>query len=278
MKIPDYHTHTPLCQHAVGEPTELVAQAEKIGLLEIGFSDHSPMPEDGFDDWRMRLSEFPDYLAKVEQARSDHPGMDVRLGLEVDYFEDGDAWCRELASMADYDYLIGAVHYIAPGWDIDNPAWLGRWRDGGNVSVTQIWEDYWRIYTKCIASGHFDILAHPDLPKKFGYRPEGDLTKYYEPAIEAAAKADVCFEINTAGLRKEVREMYPSREFLTLAQSAGVPLVISSDAHAPEEVGVDFDQAVVLARDVGYTQLATFEKRQRGSIPLPEPDSLSHGT
>ena len=71
-------------------------------------------------------------------------------------------------------------------------------------------------------------------------------------------------------LRKEVAEMYPSREFLTMAQSAGVPLVISSDAHAPGEVGADFDKAVALAREVGYTQLATFDKRQRGSIDLPE--------
>ena len=267
MKIADYHTHTPLCRHATGEPTELAAQAEKIGLLEIGFSDHSPMPDDGFDDWRMLLSEFPDYLAKVEQARTEHPNIPIKLGLEVDYFEDGDAWIRELAGMADYDYLIGSVHYIAPEFAIDDPQWIGRWKD--KATVEQIWKDYWRIYTKCIASGHFDILAHPDLPKKFGFRPEGTLTQYYEPAIEAAVKADVCFEINTAGLRKEVAEMYPSREFLTLAQSAGIPLVISSDAHAPEEVGADFDQAIALARDVGYSELAVFEKRQRGSIPLP---------
>lgn len=268
MKIADYHTHTPLCRHAEGEPTEYVARAAEIGLLEIGFSDHSPMADDDFDDWRMKIGEFPDYLAKVEQARADHPNMSIKLGLEVDYLEGGDGWVRELAGMADYDYLIGSVHYIAPGWDIDHPKWIGRWKD--EATVVEIWEAYWRIYTKCVASGHFDILAHPDLPKKFGFRPPGALTHYYEPAIEAAAEAGVCFEINTAGLRKEVAEMYPSREFLTMAQSAGVPLVISSDAHAPGEVGADFDKAVALAREVGYTQLATFDKRQRGSIDLPE--------
>ena len=267
MKIPDYHTHTPLCRHAVGEPTEYAARAKEIGLSEIGFSDHSPMRDDGFDDWRMKLSEFPDYLAAVEQARRDHPDIRIKLGLEIDYLEGGDSWVRELASMADYDYLIGSVHYIAPGWDLDNPRWIGRWKD--EASVTEIWDAYWRLYTRCIASGHFDILAHPDLPKKFGLRPPGTLTHYYEPAIEAAAEAGVCFEINTAGLRKQVAEMYPSREFLTLAYAAGVAIVISSDAHAPGEVGADFDVAADLAREVGYTELATFEGRRRGSIPLP---------
>ena len=267
MKIADYHTHTPLCRHAEGEPTEYVARAAELGLLEIGFSDHSPMPNDDFDDWRMNLGEFPQSLAKVDQARADHPNMAIRLGLEVDYFEDGGAWIRELAGMADYDYLIGSVHYIAPAFAIDDPQWIGRWKD--RASVTEIWDAYWRLYTECVASGHFDILAHPDLPKKFGFRPEGSLAHYYEPAIEAAVKADVCFEINTAGLRKEVAEMYPSKEFLTLAQSAGVPIVISSDAHAPEEVGAGFDQAIALARAVGYAELAIFEKRERSSIQLP---------
>ena len=43
MSLPaDYHMHTPLCKHAVGEPTELAAHAVKLGLPEIGFSDHNP--------------------------------------------------------------------------------------------------------------------------------------------------------------------------------------------------------------------------------------------
>jgi histidinol-phosphatase (PHP family) len=226
------------------------------------------MPDDDFDDWRMKLSEFPNYLAAVDRARNDHPDANIKLGLEVDYLEGGDDWLRELATMADYDYLIGSVHYIAPGWDLDNPRWIGRWKD--EASVTEIWDAYWRLYTSCIASGHFDILAHPDLPKKFGFRPPGPLAGYYEPAIAAAAEAGVCFEINTAGLRKEVAEMYPSREFLTLAHAAEIPIVISSDAHAPCEVGADFDLAVELAREVGYTELATFDRRRRASIPLPQ--------
>ena len=46
----DYHTHTPLCRHAEGNPVDYAKRAIEIGLDEIGFSDHSPMNNDGFDE------------------------------------------------------------------------------------------------------------------------------------------------------------------------------------------------------------------------------------
>src|SRR3989442_2553282 len=95
----DYHTHTPLCRHASGQPTELAAQALRLGLTEMGFSDHSPMPRDDFDDWRMKATELKQYVASVEQARRDHPGLEIRLALEVDYLPGYEDWIRELAAM-----------------------------------------------------------------------------------------------------------------------------------------------------------------------------------
>lgn len=267
-QLADYHTHTPLCRHAEGEPVELARRAVELGLAEIGISDHSPAAEDGFDDWRMRLSEFPQYLEKVQFAREQVGSIPVRLGLEVDYLEgrEAEAWMDRLAELAPYDYLIGSVHYIAPGWDIDNPKWIGRWH--GEAEVEEIWSSYWEIYTRCAGSGRFDILGHPDLPKKFGHRPGGDLRRFYAPAVEAAAEAGAAVEINTAGWRKECAEQYPAREFLELMVDAGVALVISSDAHAPDEVGAGFGRAAELALDVGFTQTARFQRRRRSLVDL----------
>jgi histidinol-phosphatase (PHP family) len=134
--------------------------------------------------------------------------------------------------------------------------------------VDEIWTMYWNAYERCIRSGLFDFVAHPDLVKKFGFRPEGDLRKYYEPSIAAAAEKKVAIEINTAGLRKPVNELYPSREFLEMAFAADIPLLINSDAHAPEEVGADFSSAVQLAKEVGYTQTLRFQNRKRRFVPL----------
>lgn len=260
----DFHMHTPLCHHATGSPAEYAKAAIERGLPEIGFADHNPMP-DYFDDWRMGLSDLPAYIESVEMARQEFPQIPIRLGMEVDFIPGQEAWIEKLAGMADWDYFIGSVHYIAPGWDVDNPKLIGRFQEH---PVEEIWALYWRAYEQCIRSGLFDFVGHPDLVKKFGHRPAGDLRKYYEPAVLALSETRIAFEINTAGLRKPAAELYPHRDFVQMAFEAGVPLLINSDAHAPEEVGADFEAARAVAVGIGYRELVRFRKRQRFAFPI----------
>lgn len=265
--LTDYHTHTPLCHHAEGFPVEYARHAQAIGLAEIGFSDHNPMPH-YFDDWRMSIEELPRYLELVEEARAALPDFPIRLALECDYLEGQEAWLEKTAGLADWDYLIGSVHYIHDGFAIDDPQHLSRWKSASDVE--QMWSVYWQLYAKMVRTGLCDFYAHPDLAKKFGFRPPGDLRRYYEPVIQAFVDAKAVMEVSTAGLKKEVREIYPTWEMLEMAHAAGVPIVINSDAHAPGDVGSDFDQALKLVRSVGYTKTVRFEKRQRHEVPLPE--------
>lgn len=260
----DYHVHTPLCRHAVGWPIDYARAASERGFAEIGFSDHSPFPEE-FDDWRMLISDLPRYLESVEEARAAHPELTIRLGLECDYIAGREGWIEQLAGMAKWDYLIGSVHYIAPGWDVDNPKFIGRFRER---PVEEIWEMYWLEYERCIRSGLFDFVAHPDLPKKFGFRPAGDLRRYYEPAIQALVATGTAYEINTAGLRKECRELYPAQEFVALAHAAGIPVLINSDAHDPAELGAGFSEALASATVAGYRETLRFESRKPRAVPL----------
>lgn len=259
----DYHLHTPLCKHAVGLPIDYAAHALTLGLPEIGLSDHSPMPS-AYDNWRMLIEEFPSYFEMVEAARSAYPQLPIRLGLEVDYFESGEGWIAQLGQKAEWDYLIGSVHYLGD-WAMDDPSLVQHFRDR---PVEETWGRYWKLFGKAARSGHFDIMAHPDLVKKFGFIPEGNLDRYYESALQAVLDAGVAIEINTAGLFKEVREMYPSRRFLELAGQAGVPLVISSDAHQPDHVGREFSKAAELARECGFTELQRFSQRVRTPVPF----------
>ncbi len=266
MKMPpDYHMHTPLCRHAVGEPTEYAARARALGLEEIGFSDHSPMRRDDFDDWRMRLDQLADYVERVERARREHPGLRIRLALEVDYLPGGEDWIRDLAARHPWDYLIGSVHYLDHGWDIDNPKKLDQWRarDAGEV-----WSAYCERLAQAAASGLFDILGHADLAKKFAIYPERDPAPLFEPVWAAARRRGVAIELNTAGLRKDCREIYPAPALLSAARAAGVPITFGSDAHAPDEVGADFDRAVALARSVGYTHSVRFQRREGRAVAL----------
>ncbi len=260
--LADYHVHTPLCHHATGWPVEFAARAVALGLGELGFADHNPMPEH-FDDWRMSREDLPRYLDEVAKARAQ---LAIRLGLECDYLAGHEAWIEELCGMANWDYFIGSVHYLPDGTEVDNPKFISRYRDG---DVEEIWTRYWETYTAAIRSGLFDFMAHPDLPKKFGFRPAGDLRRFYEPAIAALADTGTPFEINTAGWRKDCREQYPAREFLALAHAAAVPLLINSDAHAVAELAAGFADAIALAKSAGFTHTVRFSQRERSLVPLP---------
>jgi histidinol phosphatase-like PHP family hydrolase len=125
---PDYHMHTPLCRHAVGEPIEYARRAVELGFTEIGFSDHSPMRQDDFDNWRMMNSQLDEYVAKVRLAQKEFPQLTIRLALEVDYLPGHEPWIRDLSQRHPWDYFIGSVHYVSDTWDIDNPAKLSEWK------------------------------------------------------------------------------------------------------------------------------------------------------
>lgn len=262
---PDLHMHTPLCRHAVGEPIDYARRALELGFTEIGFSDHSPMRRDDFDDWRMRSDQLDEYVAKVHQAQREFPQLTIRLALEVDYLPGHEDWIRELAARHPWDYLIGSVHYVSESWAIDNPHKLSEWN---HRDAFEVWSAYFDRLTMAAETGFFEIIGHADLPKKFGHRPTRDCTPLYERFLNAAKRHDCAIELNTAGLRKECREIYPSREILQLAFQKSVPITFGSDAHAPEEVGMNFKEAVQLAFEVGYRQCHTFSRRKRQTLAL----------
>jgi len=262
---PDYHLHTPLCKHARGEPADYARRALEIGLTEIGFSDHAPMRQDDFDTWRMRNDQLAEYVERVRKAQRDCPRLTIRLALEVDYLPGQEDWIRDLAARYPWDYLIGSVHYVTDSWAVDSPAQLREWaaRD-----IFEVWSVYFERLARAAATGLFEIIGHADLPKKFRYRPARDCTPLYERFLEAARRHGCVLELNTAGLRKACREIYPGRAFLERAFQKDIPITFGSDAHAPEEVGMHFAEAVQLARAVGYRQGWRFAGRQRQPCAL----------
>lgn len=259
MLPPDYHMHTPLCRHATGEPVEYARRAREIGLKEIGFTDHSPMAQDDFDDWRMLDCQLNSYIAAVELARQEVPEVRILIGLEVDFLPGHEPWIQALAARHEWDYFIGSVHYISDHWAIDNPRFISRWKEHQPFDV---WQKYFKLLTQAASSGLFDIVGHADLPKKFNIRPEQDCRPMFDDFLGAAARSGIAMELNTAGLRKDCKEIYPSRQILEMAFDRRIPITFGSDAHAPEEVGANFEAAVRLARDVGYRTSIRFEKRK----------------
>ena len=134
--------HTPLCHHAVGTPSEYAARAVALGFTEIGFSEHSPMRQDDFDDWRMEFDRLGQYVEDVQKARADFPQLSIKLAMEVDYLPGQEEWIRELASLQPWDYFIGSVHYVSDSFAIDNPKMLSEWRARDPFEIWSIYFDW----------------------------------------------------------------------------------------------------------------------------------------
>jgi len=266
--VPDYHMHTPRCNHAVGTVEEYAEAALLLGMKEIGMSDHSPMPGTYDSAWRMDRSELSGYLGEVADVRDRFAGrLDIKTGLEADFHPGTEAYVKEMIDANAWDYVIGSVHYIGE-WGFDNPDELGRW---DVCDVEDAYVDYFKLVADSALSGMFDIIGHPDLIKKFGHRPPLGSQKVHdaEEAMLAAVKAaDVALEISSAGLRKPVAEVYPHARIVACAAELGIPISFGSDAHAPGEVGHAMDACLSMLEMCGVREIATFSARVRQMQPI----------
>jgi histidinol-phosphatase (PHP family) len=265
--LADYHIHTVLCKHADGTIDEYVDAALKKRIDEIGFSDHCPYPA-GFDTrFRMEPSEFETYKKLVFAARAKFAKPAIKFGLEVDWVpgQMDDVFSR--LEKEPFDYFIGSTHYIK-GFPFDNPEAQNEWRK--KKIADEVWTQYMSLMFDMVSSGRFDIIGHFDLPKKFGYYPSSmeKINNVIEKILEVAAQNQTAIEINTSGLRKPVKEIYPSLHILKLARKKGVPICFGSDAHNPSEVGFNFDNAISLAKEAGYRRFCLFKERKAIEVPI----------
>jgi len=259
----DYHVHTRLCGHAQGAPEEYVKAAAERGLREIGFSDHLIFHLDN-REYSMPLSQLPEYIEAVREAQARFTKPQVKLGVEVDYSPDVVEAIDDTLSETRLDYVLGSVHTVH-GWVIDDERYIARYQ---SEDIESLWEEYFRLVQEAARTRLFDVMAHPDLVKKFGYRPRKDLSGLYAETVDAFKQAGVCVEVNTAGLRKPVREIYPSGAFLNLCREERLPVTLGSDAHQPNEVGEGFEFALSMLKAIGYKEAVTFSGRARASTAL----------
>ncbi|MFQ5519346.1 MAG: histidinol-phosphatase HisJ [Mariprofundus sp.] len=266
--VPDYHMHTPRCNHATGDVKDYAAHALSLGLKEIGMSDHSPMPG-GFDKaWRMHRSELEHYLREVEQARdyfSDQ--LTIRVGLEADFHPGTESYVKTMIDSYNWDYVIGSVHYIGD-WGFDNPDTIQIW-DSWDIEEAYI--AYFDLVRQSAESGLFDIIGHPDLIKKFGHRAPADslaIQKAEQSMLLAVQQSGAALEISSAGLRKPVAEIYPHKRIVQHAVELGIPFAFGSDAHAPTEVGHGMHECLRLLQSCGVTEIASFNNRSLKMTPI----------
>ena len=218
---------------------------------------------------QMGITEHDRYLDKIDvaafqEAREKSEDVVLRLGIEIDFVPGQEERMESDATALPYDYVIGSVHRV-DGDEVDRATDQSVYE---RYETYELYAAYYRNVREAALSGRFEVIGHPDLIKIFRRYPDRDITPLLEETADAVAESGVVVDVNAAGLRKPVGEIYPSRKFLEMFHRRGVPIILSSDAHAPDEVAAGYDQSLKLVHDVGYREVTTFENHERGSLPL----------
>jgi histidinol-phosphatase (PHP family) len=262
----DYHTHNELCKHAEGNLEAYVQYAISIGLDEIGLSDHTPMPNNWDIEVRMYEEQFwTEYKPTVLNLREKYSDqIKIKFAVEGDFFPGTEQWVKEFNAMNDFDYVIGSVHYLGE-WGFDNPLYVGKF---GEVDIDEVYMSYYNHIKQSAKCGLFDIIGHCDLVKKFGHRPTKNIEEILRETFKVVKSSGMAVEINTSGLRKPVKEQYPSEQILKIVSEYDIPLTLGSDAHTPTDVGKDFELAKQLVEKYGRGKISLFHRRERTEVSI----------
>jgi histidinol-phosphatase (PHP family) len=240
--------------------------ASERGIRSLGVAEHVYRFTQALEVWdhpfwqRYTTDDIDEYCRFVRED------TDLKLGIEADFLPGREDRMANLLDAREWDYVVGSIHFLRSGF-VDMDEW-DVWESG---DPEKVWRRYFETLGEAARSGMFDILAHPDLVKVWGGRrprPEGDLRRFYDLAMDGIAESDVAIEVSTAGLRKPVGEIYPAPAFLEMCLEAGRPVALSSDAHVPDQLGHRYQEAVEMLGSMGVTEIADFEGRTRCMEPL----------
>ncbi|HEX3795134.1 MAG TPA: histidinol-phosphatase [Acidimicrobiales bacterium] len=284
----DYHLHIwPHSDHETPLSLDQLAayceKAQAAGVTELAVTEHlfrfrqaeallggfwnddripAAMQESMAEYWDFHATaDLEAYVACAQEAKD--AGLPIVIGLEVDYYEGQMDTVAGLLAGYPFDVLLGSVHWLG-AWrfdDIDVPLQMAEW---SARRVDDCWDAYADALEELAASGVCDVLAHPDLIKVAGYRPDAP-DAWWDRIAEAAVSSGMAAEVSSAGWRKPVGEQYPAVPLLQRMADRGVPFTTASDAHRLGQVADEADALRSLLGSVGVDSLRAFRNR----VPHP---------
>ncbi|OGV42225.1 MAG: hypothetical protein A2X46_15285 [Lentisphaerae bacterium GWF2_57_35] len=242
-------------------PVDYAEFAELKGLEEIACTDHAPAPWKYDPEHRMVSPQFVRYRDGVLKAQATGKCR-VLYGIEADYYDGCEPYLARWLPEQSFDLVLGSVH-TGDFWKFDAR------REYPDPFIKNLWRVYFTQLQKLVRTGLYDVIAHFDLPKRSGIGiTDAILREIVIPTLDAVAQAGMGIEINTSGLHHPAGETYPSPQILSWACERSIPITFGSDAHSPDRVGNDFETAMQLAREAGYTHSARYRQRQRTLEPF----------
>ncbi|HEV2045337.1 MAG TPA: histidinol-phosphatase, partial [Chthoniobacterales bacterium] len=229
----DYHMHPQ--GHRVQPYTQELLQpwadsARERGLSDIAFTDH---------DRHHGGIQFDE----IDKLRERNPDVKIRAGIELDNDPETSAAGRKWVekNWERLDFVLGSVHYLERDDQMFDSVPAGAVQFE-NRNIDNLYADYFRRVREIAATGLVDCLAHLDLIKIHGHRPNAEIQSIAGETLDFIRERNLAIELSTAGWRKPVNELYPGDEIIRLALEKGVPFTTASDAHSYAQLGENYEQ------------------------------------
>lgn len=259
----DYHVHPYYSLDAQGTIRDYCKKAEEIGIKKIGFTPHLELdPQRKEIDDKVRLGDrivsmksgwIDVYLRDIEKAREEFPELAIKAGIEVGYTEESKEEIERILPNYRFDYIMGAIHCLDHISITSKNEYMDYFKKNSKEKYCQ---DYFELLQKTVKTDLFECIAHFDVYKKYGlsYYGEGLILAaepYIEPTFELMREKGVKLEINTSGLRREVKDIYPEESLLKKARDMDVRVLsIGSDAHRVKHLGAGIREGLRIAEKV----------------------------
>ena len=250
MKRGSLHVHTTYCD---GKNTieENIKSAIEKGFSYIGFSGHSPVP----DDLRYCMSFEGEkaYFEEVKLLKEKYKDfIKVLCGLERDAFSPDNG--------LKYDYILASAHYLKIGdkiTDVDESSEIQK-RDieeyfGGDPYAYA--EEYYKNVAKLRGDiiGHFDLLTKFDRNNDIFSPREERYKKAALSALEELLDNNQVLEVNTGAMARGYKNApYPAMWLLEEIKKHDGRVVITSDCHRAENLDYGYDEAEKILSKLGF--------------------------
>jgi histidinol-phosphatase (PHP family) len=263
----NFHTHSAYSD-GKAEPEAYVKAAIAKGMYSLGFSEHAPLPfENNFSV--NDADQLKKYVQEIKGLKEKYKGeINIFVALEADYIPNVSLDFRLLKNEFSLDYIIGSVHLVKKSddrmWFIDGPdreVWKKGLENLFDNDIRAAVTAYYEQIIEMIQTQKAEVIGHID---KIMMHNKSEFLNEEEPwyrelviqCLEVAAKHDSIIEVNTRGLyKKRYHTFFPDRWILMQMHKMNIPITLSSDAHAPEDVNTLLDEAEATVRQVGYKEV-----------------------
>ena len=249
--LSNYHTHSCYCD-GKATPRQMVEAAISYGFKALGFSGHCPLP---FDN-TFSITNYEGYCNEIRALKEEFAGrIDIHLGLEIDYIPGMLEDFTPLIEQGCLEYTIGSVHLIpAEGvvphsgddlWMIDGSRYEtyddGLMKHYGG-DIRRGVRAYFHNQNAMLERNRPTIVGHPDkivMHNRDRYFTE-DEPWYRDLTLETIHlihELGLICEINTRGIYKgRHADYYPAKWLIQEMKNLRIPVLVSTDAHAPEDL------------------------------------------